>query len=58
MVSNFFVVIAKFDFEITLVHIEGCSNSLSDSLSRLQINWFRDLFPDAEEEPTILDPAV
>ena len=58
IVRKLFLVTAKFDFEIQLVHIEGHLNSLSDSLSRMQIDHFRDLFPDAEEEPTILDPAV
>ena len=58
IVRKLFLVTAKFDFEIKLVHIKDRLNSLSDSLSRMQINRFRDLFPDAKEEPTILDPAV
>ena len=58
MVRKLFLVTAKFDFEIKLVHIEGRLNSLSDSLSHMQIDHFRDLFLDAEEEPIILDPAV
>ena len=58
MVQKLFLVTAKFDFEIKLVHIEGCLNSLADSLSRMQIDHFRDLFPDAKEESTILDLAV
>ena len=58
IVRKLFLVTAKFHFEIKLVHIKGRLNSLSDSLSRMQIDCFRDLFPDAEEEPTILDPAV
>ena len=33
IVQKLFLVTAKFDFEIKLVHIEGCLNSLSDYLS-------------------------
>ena len=58
IVCKRFLVTAKFDFEIQLVHVKGRLNSLSDSPSRMQIDRFRDLFLDAEEEPTILDPAV
>ena len=58
IVHKLFLVTAKFDFEIKLVHIEGRLNSLSDSLSCMQIDCFRDLFPDAEEEPTILQSGM
>ena len=58
IVHKLFLVTAKFDFEIKLVHIEHCLNSLSDSLSRMQIRRFRDHFKYVEEELTILDPAV
>ena len=53
-----FLVSALYDFEVKLTHIEGRLNPISDSLSRLQMLRFRQLHPDAEEKPTILDPKI
>ena len=43
-------------FAYTAVHVAGSVNSLADALSRLQIQKFRQLAPDADLLPTPCPP--
>ena len=42
---------ASFNFYFSARHVPGYKNKISDSLSRLQLNRFRSLAPNAEQEP-------
>ena len=50
---TFFAV--KFNFDYSAVHVEGKENPAADNLSRFQFQVFRELCPEAYEEPTDID---
>jgi hypothetical protein len=41
----------KYNFTFSAKHVPGVKNDLTDSLSRLQIDKFRQLAPQAEKHP-------
>ncbi|KAK6178270.1 hypothetical protein SNE40_013075 [Patella caerulea] len=47
----------KFNFVLHAVHIKGRYNILSDCLSRLQVEKFRELDPLSEQHPTATPPV-
>jgi hypothetical protein len=47
-----FFLAAKNNFNISLKHLPGVTNTIADALSRQQINRFKQLAPDAELEAT------
>ena len=53
---TFFAV--KFNFDYSAVHVEGKENPAADSLSRFQFQVFRELCPEAYEEPTDIDRSL
>ena len=42
----------KFNLDYTAVHVEGKENPAADSLSRFQFQIFKELYPEANEEPS------
>ena len=53
-----YLVAAKNEFTISLQHISGSDNKLADLLSRLQVDAFHQMSPNADEHPTQLPPEV
>ena len=52
LVRALFFTAAKHNFTLLIQHIEGTSNCIADSLSRLQFHRFRHLAPQADANPT------
>ena len=46
------------NFQLKAVHIPGKKNIKADLLSRLQIHQFHQLFPEADQQPTVLPQSV
>ena len=57
LVRTLFAVAARFNFTVTLQHIQGIDNGIADSLSRSQFHRFCNLAPDADADPTPI-PAI
>lgn len=57
LVRKTFLIAARNNFTLKIVHIAGMDNSIADSLSRLQVHRFRQLAPTAAEFPETL-PAI
>ena len=58
LVRDIFFSAAKGDFVIFVQHISGVDNSIADSLSRLKVQRFRQLVPEADPYPTaMVQPA-
>ena len=56
LVRYLFYTCAKFNIALKAVQIPGILNSASDALSRLQVQRFRQLVPDADLAPTPVFP--
>ena len=56
LVRYLFFIRAKFNIVLRAVHIPGILNYASDALSRLQVQRFRKLVPDADLLPTPVFP--
>ena len=56
LVRYLFFIRAKFNIVLRAVHIPGILNSASDALSRLQVQRFRTLVPDADLLPSPVFP--
>jgi len=56
LVRYLFFICSKFNIVLRAVHIPGILNSASDALSRLQVQRFRKLVPDADLLPTPVLP--
>lgn len=52
LVRRLFFVAARHNFIVFLSHVPGLSNTAADSLSRLQVQKFRQLMPDADKLAT------
>ena len=52
LVRSIFFSAATHHYTVLVTHIAGTNNSITDSLSRLQITLFRRLAPTADVEPT------
>ena len=53
-----FLFSEKNNINILTEHIAGHHNYLSDSLSRLQVGKFRQMHPEAAQQPTTISPAI
>lgn len=58
LVRKVFMFAALNDFSISLKHIHGHSNAAADALSRFQMERFRGLMPDADQNPTPIPVTV
>ena len=58
LVRKMYLVAAKNEFSITLEHISGSSNKMADLLTRLQVDAFHQMLPNADQYPTKLPPEV
>ena len=58
LVRNLFLIAAKLEFSVSLKHISGVNNPIADSLSRFQMQKFRQLAPYADQHHTVLPTAV
>ena len=54
LICKIFLITATYDFQVSFKHIPGICNAISDALSRLQVQLFRQLAPQADPEPTEL----
>ena len=54
LVRHIFFVAAQGNFHVMLTHIQGVKNCIADALSRSQVRRFRQLAPQADNEPTPL----
>lgn len=52
LVRALFFVAANGNFHVLIRHIAGVDNCIADALSRLQVQKFRQLAPQAAREPT------
>ena len=52
LVRSMFFVAADNNFHVLICHISGVNNTIADSLSRLQLNRFRTLAPQADPHPS------
>ena len=48
----------KHNFLIRAQHVPGVSNAIADSLSRFQVQRFRDLAPHADPHPCTIPPSL
>ena len=46
------------NFTLTAQHVPGLDNSVSDSLSRFQMQRFRQLVPTTSEQPTVIPESL
>ena len=51
-------VAARFNFAVNIRHVPGSRNEIADALSRLQIQRFRQLCPDAAANPTPVPQVI
>ena len=58
LVRKLYLVAARNEFSVALEHISGSSNKMADLLSRLQVDAFRQMLPNAKQSPTELPPEV
>jgi hypothetical protein len=60
LVRSLFFIAAFNNFSFRVLHVSSSSNSVADSLSRLQLTRFRELCPDADRLPTVplLEPIL
>ena len=58
LVRDIFFSAAKGDFVVFVQHIFGVDNSIADSKSRLQVQRFRELVPEADPHPTATEQPV
>ena len=58
LVRSIFFSAATNHLTVPVTHIVGTYNSIANSLSRLQISWFRCLAPTADLEPTPVAVSV
>jgi hypothetical protein len=60
LIRDIFFCTARYQFRLRLTHLSGTSNIFADSLSRLQVQHFKRLFPDCDRSPTIpsLPPSL
>jgi hypothetical protein len=56
LIRDLFFTGSFFSFDIRLTHVPGVLNIGPDLLSRLNITRFREHFPDANPEPTYINP--
>ena len=52
LVRSIFYEAAKGNFHVMIAHVSGIDNSIADALSRLQMERFRALVPEADAGPT------
>ena len=52
LARKIFLISATHNFLVKLQHIPGSNNPIADALSRLQMQKFRQLAPDAKQNPT------
>ena len=52
LIRKIFLITATHDFQVSFKHIPGICNAISDALSHLQVQLFRQLAPQADPEPT------
>ena len=53
-----FFIEARFEFELTAVHIHGAANTLADKLSRNDLPAFLSLVQHMDSEPTPVEPRL
>lgn len=58
LVRKTFLAAARNNFTLRISHIPGTNNIIADSLSRLQVQRFRQLAPQAETQAEILPPVL
>ena len=52
LARKIFLISASHNFLVQFQHIPGSDNPIADALSRLQMQKFRELAPDAKPNPT------
>ena len=52
LIRTILFICAKYDFECNTVYVPSAKNDIADSISRLQWDRFRQLAPDAKNQPT------
>ena len=52
LVRSLYYIATSYNFNIIVVHIPGVDNSIANSLSRLQMERFRHLIPEADATRT------
>ena len=56
---RFLVLISmKHNFLVRACHVSGVSNDIADALSRFQMQRFRALAPDADQNPCTIPPSL
>ena len=58
LVRHLTLLTLRLNFCIRAEHIEGKRNDVADSLSRFQMNRFRELAPYANRNPCLVPPAL
>ena len=58
LVRHLTLLTIRFNFCIRAEHIEGKRNDIADSLSRLQMDRFRELAPHAKRDPCLVPPEL
>ena len=58
LVRKLFIFAALNNFLVSFKHISGKRNPVADALSRFQVSRFRQLMPDAQEQPTAIPETV
>ena len=58
LVRKIFMFAALNDFCVSLKHINGHANMAADALSRFQMERFRRLMPNADQQPTVIPEQV
>ena len=58
LIRKLFIFAASNQFLVSFKHISGIHNQAADALSRFQVSRFRQLVPDADEQPTAIPENV
>ena len=58
IVHRLLLISAHVQFQVKFVHIPGKLNPIADALSRLQVEKFRKLAPNAEDTPVSLPQVI
>ena len=58
LVRKLYLFAAQVGFSVSLKHILGIYNPIADSISRFQVNKFKELAPHAEEMQTQIPQPV
>ena len=58
LVRHLTLLTLRFNFFISAEHIEGKRNDIADSLSRFQMDRFRELAPHANRDPCLVPPEL